>query len=159
MPGRDDTFNLEIAYADLPPGCYYPTDDVDFNTFIKEFDNFPFIAQLKEYNNGSPSKPSIDITDYKELSICRVSIQGIESDPEYLLFYGPIKAVIGLDGNAQSSLKYILHGITYSTKDTKIIKHFVKVFFDRDTENLKLLCGLMEDNKIDEFEEVLKGTG
>ena len=115
----------------------------DYENFIQEFTNFPWLDQIEEaQNNPIKSAPTLSVKDLKTGKDFWVSMSGNRNDHGYLIGYiypRERKSLLGL-GN-----KKIVRWLEiYLTNDTELVKMCFDDFFNRDYNSLESKIGNLE---------------
>jgi len=130
-----DKFTLNTQLAGYDFTKYDEKGETNFENFIKEFDNFPWIEQLENYQKIQQGcSPTLSVKDHKFETDFWVSMAGDKNMHGYLIGYVYPKTIKGFFGLGKSKEKRWVE--IYLTQNTELVKKCFKMFFNRDTDNL-----------------------
>jgi hypothetical protein len=142
-PGQDKfTWNVQLAGYD-----YSKADqkgETNFDGFIEEFENFPWMEQLDSYQKiQSGCSPTMTVKDLKTGKDFWVSMGGDRNEHGYLIGYIYPKEKKGLFGLGKP--KTIRWLEIYLTEDKDLVKNCFKLFFDRRHDQLENMIRKLEE--------------
>lgn len=127
------TWNVQLAGYDYDR--YDEKGETNFESFITEFENFPWIDQLESYQKIQQGcSPTLSVKDHKTGTDFWVSMAGDKNEHGYLIGFIYPKTVKGFLGLGKP--KEIRWVEIYLTKDAELVQKCFKFFFDRETDKL-----------------------
>jgi len=127
------TWNAQLAGYDFTK--YDEKGETNFENFINEFDKFPWIEQLENYQKIQKGcSPTLSVKDHKSGTDFWVSMSGDKNEHGYLIGYVYPKTIKGFFGLGKSKEKRWVE--IYLTQDIELVRKCFKMFFNRETENL-----------------------
>lgn len=144
MTAGQDKFTWNVQLAGYDYGQADQKGETNFDGFIKEFENFPWIEQLDSYQKiQSGCSPTMSVKDLKTGKDFWVSMGGDRNDNGYLIGYIYPKEKNRLFGfGKQKTIRWLE---IYLTEDKYLVKNCFNLFFDREHGQL--------ENKIRKLEE------
>ena len=127
------TWNAQLAGYDFKR--YDEKGETNFEYFISEFDKFPWIEQLENYQKIQQGcSPTLSVEDHKTGTNFWVSMSGDKNDNGYVIGYVYPKTVKGFLGLGKPKGKRWVE--IYLTKDKKLVKKCFEMFFNRESGSL-----------------------
>jgi len=144
-----ENFTWNIQKAGYEFDQYDLKGKTDYESFIKEFENFPWIDELKKANqNPEKVSPTLSVLDEKENKTFWVSIAGDENEHGYIIGYIYPKMKKGFFGfGKEKEVKWLE---MFLTQESKFIKKCYRLQFEREYK--KLYSELSQLEKFGEME-------
>ena len=143
-----DKFSWNVQLAGYEYTKYDEKGETNFDSFILEFEKFPWIDQIETYNKIQKGcSPTLSIKDHKTGTDFWVSMSGDKNDHRFLLGYVYPKIIKGFFGLGKP--KEVRWLEIYLTKDTDIVKNCFKMYLNRETNDL-----ISTIKKLDKFQEM-----
>jgi hypothetical protein len=140
------TFNIQFAGYDF--NKYDEKGEINFESFVKEFDKFPWMEQLEYFQkNQKGCSATISVKDHKTGLDFWVSIAGDIHKHAFLIGYvypKEVKSFLGLGKTKEVNWVEI-----YITEDQNVVKDSFELFFKR--QNLDLITSI---RKLEKFGEM-----
>jgi hypothetical protein len=125
---------------------------IDYPSFIRSFDEFPWIEQIEKANRVQKVFPTLTVNDNEKDEALWVSAAGDSSSHTFLIGYIYPKKVRGFFGFGRPRVRKWVE--IYLTDDNEVVKECFRLFFDGDTEGLKARYSKLE--KYDEMESQIQ---
>jgi hypothetical protein len=144
------TYQLEMAGYEF--GQSDKKGQIDYPSFTKNFEEFPWIEQIEKANKGGGVSPTLTVDDKQKNEALWVSAMGDTSQRLFLIGHIYPKEVKGLLGFGKPrSRKWIE---IYLTDDKEVVNECFRLFFDGDTNGLRTRYAKLE--KYDEMESQIQ---
>lgn len=136
MTTGQDKFTWDVQLAGYDYSQVDQKGETNFDDFIEEFENFPWMQQLDSCQKiQSGCSPTMSVKDLKTGKVFWVSMCGDRNDNGYLIGYIYPKEKKGLFGFGKP--KTIRWLEIYLTEDKELVKNCFKLFFDRRYDQLE----------------------
>lgn len=143
-----ENFTWNIQKAGYKFDQYDLKGQTDYQTFIREFELFPWKEQLKKANeNPNKVSPTLAVKDEKESKTFWVSIAGDHKEQGYIIGYIYPKMKKGFFGLGKE--KEVRWLEMFLTQDAELIKKLYRLQFDRQYDKL-----YKELNRLEKFGEM-----
>lgn len=121
--------------------------NTDYQNFIREFEQFPWLNELKKANETTgKAEPTLSVIDEKENKIFWASISGNQKEYGFIIGYiYPKKKKTFFGFGKEKEIRWL---DMFQTQDTELIKRFFRLQFNREYEKLN-----SELNKLEKFGE------
>ena len=130
-----DKFTYDFHLADHSGLAVIDKGETDYENFIKEFMNFPWLDQLEIANRLKNTSATITVQDALNQTELWTSIAGSRDNHGYIVGYNFPKTIKGNLFRKERTVKWV---IMYATEvKEKILKCYYP-FFKRDTTGLIL---------------------
>ncbi len=148
MNQKDDGFTWNIQKAGYDFEKVDEMGKIDFENYLREFENFPWMEQIDYINKiqegSAPTITSVDIeTEWKFW----ISMGG--NSKEYFYVLGFICYIEKNSFLGFGKPKIREQHYSCDTTDKKLVLELIKVFFDRDFDKLQSTIESMENNPWD----------
>lgn len=145
---RQDKFTWYVQLAGYDYNQADQKGETNFNGFIEEFEKFPWMKQLDNYQKiQSGCSPTMTVKDVKTRKDFWVSMGGNRNDYTYLIGYIYPK---------KQKVKPIRWLEIYLTKDTELIKNCFKLFFERKYDQFERQVRKLEEFGQMEAQDLIK---
>jgi len=130
-----DKFTYDFHLADHAGQAVIDMGETDYENFIKEYNNFPWLDQLEIANRLKNTSATITVQDPLNKTELWTSIAGNRANHGYIVGYNFPKTIKGNLFRKERTVKWV---IMYATEvKEKILKCYYP-FFKRDTTGLIL---------------------
>ena len=130
-----DKFTYDFHLADHVGQAVIDMGETDYENFIKEYTNFPWLDQLEMANRLKNTSATITVQDPLNKTELWTSIAGTRDNHGYIVGYNSPKTIKGNFFRKERTVKWV---IMYATEvKEKILKCYYP-FFKRDTTGLIL---------------------
>ena len=138
---NDFTWNVQLAGYDY--NKYDEKGKINYEDFIAEFDKFPWIEQIEEYQKKQQGcSATLSIQDEKNKKSFWVSIMGNKTDNTFLVGYVYPKTKKGLFGlGKEKQMKWLE---IYIAENPQKVKKCFEYFFQRNYIDLESTLLKME---------------
>ena len=130
-----DKFTYDFHLADHAGLTVTDMGETDYENFIKEFTNFPWLEQLEIANRLKNTSATITAQDRLNKTDLWASIAGNRDHHGYIVGYNFLKATEGNLFRKERTAKWV---IMYATEHKEKILRCYYLFFKRDTKGLIL---------------------
>ena len=131
---NDFTWNVQLAGYDY--NKYDEKGKINYEDFIAEFEKFPWIEQIEEYQKKQQGcSATLSVQDEKNKKSVWVSIMGDKTDNTFLVGYVYPKTKKGLFGLGKE--KQINWLEIYIAENSEKVKKCFDYYFQRDFDNLE----------------------
>ncbi len=130
-----DKFTYDLHLADHTGQAVIDMGETDYENFIKEFTNFPWLDQLEIANRLKNTSATITAQDRLNKTDLWASIAGDRDQYGYIVGYNFPKTIKGNLFRKERTTKWV---IMYATEDKEKILKCYYLFFERDTPGLRL---------------------
>ena len=128
-------FTYDFHLADHAGLTVTDMGETDYENFIKEFTNFPWLEQLEIANRLKNTSATITAQDHLSKTDLWASIAGNSDRHGYIVGYNFFKTIKGNLFRKKRTAKWV---IMYATENKEKILKCYHEFFKRDTEGLVL---------------------
>ena len=144
MTTKLDKFTWNVQLAGYNHNQADQKGETDYQSFIKEFETFPWIDQIEKANQYQDKvSPTLSVKDLKTEKDFWISMAGDKINHGYIIGYIYPKVKKGLFGLGKP--KQIRWLEIRLTEDTQIVKELIKLFFDRNYNDFELKIRKLED--------------
>jgi len=133
MTNNLDIFTYDFHFADQEEKDVTDKGQTDYNNFINEFKNFPWLDQLDKSEKIGKTSATITAHDLKTKTELWVSIAGDRNQYGYIIGFNAPKTIKGGLFRKERTTKWVT---MYTSEDTKKIFHLYDLFFKRDSSAL-----------------------
>ena len=133
MTEQTDKFTYDFHFAEQKEKEVTDKGQTDYNNFIKEFNNFPWLDQLDKANTLGKTSATITAHDLKTKTELWASIAGDRNQYGYIIGYNAPKTIKGGLFRKERTTKWVT---MYTTEDTTKIFQLYELYFKRDTLGL-----------------------
>jgi len=130
-----DIFTYDFHLADHGGLAVIPRGETDYENFIKEFTNFPWLDQLEIANRLKNTSATITVQDSLNMTELWTSIAGNRDNHGYIVGYNFPKTIKGNLFRKERTVKWV---IMYATEAREKIINCYNLFFKRDAKGLIL---------------------
>lgn len=130
-----DKFTYDFHLADHDGQAAIAMGETDYENFINEFTNFPWLDQLEIANKLKNTSATITVQDSQNETELWTSIAGNRDNHGYIVGYNFPKTIKGNLFRKERTVKWV---IMYATEVTEKIVNCYNLFFKRDTTGLIL---------------------
>ena len=130
-----DIFTYDFHLADHAGLAVIDKGETDYENFIKEFTNFPWLDQLEIANRLKNTSATITVQDSHNKTELWTSIAGSRDNHGYIVGYNFPKTIKGNLFRKERTVKWV---IMYATDAMEKIIDCYNLFFKRDTPGLIL---------------------
>lgn len=130
-----DKFTYDFHLANHDGQAVIDMGETDYEKFIKEFTNFPWLDQLEIANKLKNTSATITVQDSLNKIELWASITGNRNHYGYIVGYNFPKTIKGNLFRKERIVKWV---IMYATEDKEKILKCYYLFFKRDTKGLIL---------------------
>jgi len=134
ITGRDK-FTYDLHLADHDGQTVIAMGETDYENFINEFTNFPWLDQLEIANRLKNTSATITVQDPFNKTELWTSIAGNRDNHGYIVGYNFSKTIKGNLFRKERTVKWV---IMYATEVREKIINCYNLFFKRDMTGLKL---------------------
>jgi hypothetical protein len=131
-PGQDK-FTFDFHLADHAGLAVIDMGETDYENFIKEFTNFPWLDQLEIANRLKNTSATITVQDSLNKTELWTSIAGNRDDHGFIVGYNFPKIIKGNLFRKERTVKWV---IMYATEVKEKIVNCYNLFFKRNTPGL-----------------------
>jgi hypothetical protein len=135
MISGQDIFTYDLHLADHTGQAVIDKGETDYENFIKEFTDFPWLDQLEIANRLKNTSATITVQDSLNKTDLWASIAGDRVNHGYIVGYNFPKTIKGNLFRKERTAKWV---IMYATEDKDKIFKCYYLFFKRDTTALIL---------------------
>lgn len=138
-------FTYEVEKADYDSGQKDELGEIDYDNFIKSFDEFPWAEQIEKANQIKKISPTLSVKANQKNETLWVS--GVGDKDKYSFLIGHIYPKDTVKSFGQQKLKKWM--VIYATEDKEIVKECFKLFFEGKTQEL-----IDKFSKLEKFDEM-----
>jgi hypothetical protein len=135
MITAQDKFTYDLHLADHARQAVINMGETDYDNFIKEFTNFPWLDQLEKANKLKNTSATITVQDSLNKTELWASIAGNRDNHGYIVGYNFPKTIKGNLFRKERTVKWV---IMYATEVREKIVSCYNLFFNRDITGLIL---------------------
>ena len=133
MITSQDIFTYDFHLADHVGQAVIDMGETDYENFIKEYTNFPWLDQLEIANRLKNTSATITVQDSLNKTQLWTSIAGNRDNHGYIVGYNSLKTIKGNLFRKEKTVKWV---IMYATEARGKIVNCYNLFFKRDTTGL-----------------------
>ena len=145
-------FTYQVELAGYEFGQADKKGEINYLSFLRSFEEFPWIEQIQKANEGHGVSPTLTVDDNERNEALWVSAMGDQNGHTFLLGHVHPKQVRGFFGLGKlKTTKWIE---IYLTQDREVVKESFGLFFDGNANGLRLRFEKLE--KYDDMESAIQ---
>jgi len=142
---EDDGFTWNIQKAGYDFDKVDEMGKINFENYLMEFENFPWIEQLEFINKTQEGcAPTMSVVDHETGWKFWISMGGSSKEYFYVLGFICFIEINSFLGFGKPKIKE--QHYSCETTDKKLVLELIKVFFERDFDKLQSTIASMETN-------------